>query len=277
MKHKVKKYSTLFLVAGLSVFLAACSNAPLTKHSTGLWDKGVLYTFSQAIVWLSQNFGGYGIGIILFTILVRIVMLPLMVYQARSMRKTQEIQPQMKALQKKYASKDTETVRKLQTEQQALYKEAGINPWASMLPLLIQLPIIFALYQAILRTNVLRHGTFLWLQLGSRDPYFVLPILAAIFTYASSWLTQKSQLEQNGVATMMTWVAPIIIFFTAMSVPSALSLYWVVTNAFQVVQTLLIQNPFKINRERAEKAAAERARKRKIEKAKRKAVKSKKR
>ena len=74
----------------------------------------------------------------------------------------------------------------------------------------------------------------------------------------------------------MTYVMPIFIFFMAMNMSSAISLYWSVTNAFQVGQTLVIQNPFKINRERAEKVAAEKAKKKAIEKAKRKAVKGRK-
>ncbi len=245
----------LALIGSLGILLSACSTAPINSHSSGIWDGLIVYNFSRAIIWLSRAFNNnYGIGIILFTIVVRIIILPLMIYQTRSMKKTGELQPQLKALQQKYSSRDTETMMKLQTEQRQLYKEAGVHPIASMLPLIVQLPIIFALYQAILRTPVLKTGEFLWLQLGNRDPYLVLPILAALFTFFSSWLSMKSQPETNGMVMMMTIFMPIVIFFTALSVPSALSLYWVVTNAFQVVQTLFIQNPWKMQRERDEKA-----------------------
>ncbi|KZL37186.1 membrane protein insertase YidC [Secundilactobacillus collinoides] len=238
-------------IVALAVLLTACGNQPITSHSTGFWDGVVLLNFSRAIIWLSNLFNGsYGVGIIVFTIIVRIIILPLMIFQTRSMRKTQEIQPQLKALQKKYSSKDQETMAKLREEQQKLYSEAGVNPVAGCLPMLVQLPIIWALYQAIFRTHVLRTGSFLWLQLGSRDPYFILPILAAVFTFFSSWLMMKGQPESNGMTTMMTVTTPIIIFITALSLPSAVSLYWVVTNAFQVGQTLVIQNPWKIRRER---------------------------
>jgi YidC/Oxa1 family membrane protein insertase len=198
-----------------------------------------------------------------------------MVYQTRAMRKTQELQPQLKALQKKYSSKDMDTVRTLQEEQRKLYAEAGVNPFASMLPMLVQLPVIYALYAAIWRTHVLRAGSFLWLKLGHPDPYFILPILAAVFTFISSWLSMASQPEKNMMTTSMTWFMPIMIFFMALNLSSAISLDWVVTNAFQAGQTLVIQNPFVINRERAEKQAAEKAKRKAIEKAKRRAVRSK--
>lgn len=214
-------------------------------------------------------------GIIIFTIIIRIIILPLMFYQTKSMMKTQELAPQLKALQKKYSSKDRETMQQLQIEQQKLYKEAGVNPFASMLPLLIQLPVMWALYQAIWRTAQLKTGTFLWLQLGHTDPYFVLPILAAVFTFISSWLSMASMPEKNSMTTTMTWVMPIMIFFMALQFSAAITLYWVVTNAFQVVQTLVIQNPFKIRREREAKQAAQKAKQRKIEKAKRRAYSSK--
>lgn len=86
---------------------------------------------------------------------------------------------------------------KLREEQQKLYSEAGVNPVAGCLPLLVQLPILWALYQAIWRTNVLKTGQFLWLKLGVKDPYFVLPILAALFTFISTWLSMKSQPEKK--------------------------------------------------------------------------------
>jgi len=198
-----------------------------------------------------------------------------MIFQTRSMRKTQEVQPQLKALQKKYSSKDRETMAKLQSEQQKLYSEAGINPMMGCLPALVQLPIIWALYQAIWRTAVLRSGTFLWLQLGHKDPYFVLPILAALATFLSSWLTTKSAPESNSMNTMMIVGMPVVVFFTAMNVASSLSLYWTVSYVFQVGQTLLIQNPWKIQAERDQKEKAKAEHERIVKKAMRRAKQSK--
>lgn len=268
---KVKRVLSLAAIGSLTLFLAACSNKPVTSHSTGLWDHYIVYNFSRFIIWLSNNCGGYGMGIIIFTIIIRVLLLPLMFYQTKSMLKTQELAPKLKAIQKKYSSRDRESMVKMQEETSKLYKEAGVNPWASMLPMIIQLPIMWALYQAIWRTPELRHGTFLWLQLGHTDPYYILPILAALFTFLSSWLSMASMPERNAMTSAMTWFMPIMVFFMALGFSSAITLYWVVSNAFQVVQTLLLQNPFKIRREREAKEKQEKAKKRKLEKAKRRA------
>ncbi|QBP18972.1 YidC/Oxa1 family membrane protein insertase [Acetilactobacillus jinshanensis] len=276
MKKKFKKWLSLSFVFSLMLFLTACSNKPITEHSTGLWDGGIVLNFSRAILWLSKTFGhSYGMGIIVFTIIVRIIILPLMIYQLRTMRKTQKIAPQLKALQKKYSSHDTETMEKLRTAQQKLYSEAGVNPLAGCLPLLVQLPILWALYQSIWRTHILRTGQFLWLRLGSRDPYLLLPILAAVFTFFSVWLSTKSQMQMNGMSKMMMIGMPIFIFFAALNIPSALSLYWVVTNAFSAVQILIFQNPWKIRKERSVRQRKHKAHERKIRKAIRRATRSK--
>ena len=271
---KVKRVLSLAAIGSLTLFLAACSNKPVTSHSTGLWDHYIVYNFSRFIIWLSNNCGGYGMGIIIFTIIIRVLLLPLMFYQTKSMLKTQELAPKLKAIQKKYSSRDRESMVKRQEETSKLYKEAGVNPWASMLPMIIQLPIMWALYQAIWRTPELRHGTFLWLQLGHTDPYYILPILAALFTFLSSWLSMASMPERNAMTSAMTWFMPIMVFFMALGFSSAITLYWVVSNAFQVVQTLLLQNPFKIRREREAKEKQAKAKKRKLEKAKRRAYSS---
>ena len=271
---KVKRVLSLAAIGSLTLFLAACSNKPVTSHSTGLWDHYIVYNFSRFIIWLSNNCGGYGMGIIIFTIIIRVLLLPLMFYQTKSMLKTQELAPKLKAIQKKYSSRDRESMVKMQEETSKLYKEAGVNPWAPMLPLIIQLPIMWALYQAIWRTPELRHGTFLWLQLGHTDPYYILPILAALFTFLSSWLSMASMPERNAMTSAMTWFMPIMVFFMALGFSSAITLYWVVSNAFQVVQTLLLQNPFKIRREREAKEKQAKAKKRKLEKAKRRAYSS---
>ena len=271
---KVKRVLSLAAIGSLTLFLAACSNKPVTSHSTGLWDHYIVYNFSRFIIWLSNNCGGYGMGIIIFTIIIRVLLLPLMFYQTKSMLKTQELAPKLKAIQKKYSSRDRESMVKMQEETSKLYKEAGVNPWASMLPMIIQLPIMWALYQAIWRTPELRHGTFLWLQLGHTDPYYILPILAALFTFLSSWLSMASMPERNAMTSAMTWFMPIMVFFMALGFSSAITLYWVVSNAFQVVQTLLLQNPFKIRREREAKEKQAKAKKRKLEKDKRRAYSS---
>lgn len=265
----MKKYKKILLMTGLLslVFLlSACGTGEVSAHNTGVWDRYVVYYFGQAIKGLA--FGNVGIGIILFTIIIRIILMPLMHFQTKSMRKTQELQPKIKALQEKYSSRDQETQQKLQAETKKLYAENNVSPYAGCLPLLVQMPVMMALYQAILRIPELRSGHFLWLNLSQSDPYFILPILAAVFTFASSYLSSMSQLESNASLKIMNFAMPVMIFVMALNLASGLSLYWVISNAFQVIQTLLINNPFKIRREREEVARQIRERERALEKAK---------
>lgn len=263
---KRKHLRLLMTMLAFVVFLSACGTGEISASSTGIWEI-IVYNFARAIKWLSIG-GSRGLGIILFTILTRIILLPLMHFQTKSMRKTQDVQPKVKQLQQQYASKDVATQQKLREETQKLYAEHGVNPYAGCLPLLVQMPILMAVYQAISRVPELREGSFLWIEvLGKPDPYFILPILAAIFTFASTYLSSMSQVESNASLKVMNYVMPIMILVMAINLPSALSLYWVVSNAFQVGQTLLINNPFKIIKEREAAAKLERDRERALKKA----------
>lgn len=258
----MKKRKRLLLLAGmlgLTMFLAACSTGPISGESTGFWDRYIIFNFSQIIIWLSNLFGGnYGVGIIAFTLVVRIILLPVTYYQTKSSRKMTDIQPELKTLQEKHSSKDAETQELLRTETAKLYEDAGVNPAAGCLPLLIQMPVLIALYQSISRTEVLKSGDFLWANLGTPDPYFILPILAAILTLATSKLASMSQSVANPTTAIMTYMMPVMILFISITLPSAVSLYFVVSNGFSVAQTLLLNNPFKINRERKEKEEIQR-------------------
>jgi len=269
----LKKYMQMrsFPVAMLALLVMIIAGVTYPGHieGQGLWGT-IVAAFSQSILGVSNWFGGNaGVGIIVYTILIRLLILPLMAHQATSMVKMQEIAPALKALQAKYPTRDTTSMQAMQEEQRAIYKDAGVSPFASFIPLLVQMPILMALYSSIQTSTELQQGTFLWIQLGGHDPYYVLPVLAALFTLASSLLVMMGQPERNGMMTTMTFVMPIMIFVFAINVPAALSLYWVVSNAFQVVQTWFLQNPFKIRAQRAEKVRAEKARERAIRKAKR--------
>jgi len=276
-KKSLKKYIGVALLLSVVLVLAGCSNlnVPITSHSTGFWDHYVIYSFSKFILWLASLVGNsYGWAIVIFTLIVRIILLPLNWYQIKTMNKQTKIQPQMQALQKKYSDKDTDTQQKLREETQKLYSEAGVNPVAGCLPLVIQLPVMFALYQAIYKTTQLRNGSFLWMQLGKADPYYIMAILAAVFTFLSTYMSSYSQPTQNATTKIMTWVMPIFIFVPALTFPSAITIYWVVTNAFQVLQTLAFQNPFKYRREQKEAEEAERDKQRRLRKAKKRVYKN---
>lgn len=225
---------------------------------------------SSFLLWIANLVNNsYGWAIVIFTIIVRIVLLPLNAMSIKNMKKTQDMAPALDELKKKYSAKDAETQRQLQAETQKLYSEAGVNPVAGCLPMLLQLPVMFALYQTIFRTPELQTGHFLWMELGKADPYYVMPILAAVFTFVSSYISQMStpKSAQSGITKGMTYFAPLMVAVPAITFPTAISLYWVISNAFQVGQTFVLQNPFKYQRELDAKMEAERERKRQLKKA----------
>ena len=270
MKKKLKWAGLLSLSL---VLLSACGTGPVTSESTGQWEQ-LIYWFGRIIQFLSIN-GQIGVGIILFTILIRVLLLPLFQMQMKSTRKMQELQPQLKELQERYSGTDMESRQLLNDATRQLYKDNDVKMSASFIPIFIQLPILMALFQALTRVDALKVGQFLWLNLGEKDPDYILPILAALFTYLSMWLTSKAALEKNMVTTVMSYLMPLMIFWFAVNAASGVALYWVVSNAFQVFQTLLLNNPFKIVAERQAKIEAEKELKAKIRRAQKKARKRK--
>ncbi len=261
---------------GLMVLSGCASSgqslAPITAESTGLWAQFV-YFFAQAISALS--FGSIGIGIILFTVIIRTVLLPLYNMQIKSSRKMQDIQPKVRELQRQFPGKDRDSRLAFAEAQSALFKEEGVSPYASLWPLLIQLPVMLALYQATTRVEFLKTGSFLWFKLAEPDPYYILPVLAALFTFLSTWLTNKGAREKNMALTILSAVAPVMILIVGLNFASGVSLYWTVSNAYQVVQTLIFNNPFKLIAEREQLAQAEKEKEAKIRRAKKKAQKRK--
>ncbi|GHN30229.1 YidC/Oxa1 family membrane protein insertase [Lactobacillus delbrueckii] len=282
MKDILSKKSTKRLLAALALVtvfalvLSGCATqttqkpTPISHNSSNWWDAWVVYYLSQFVLWIAKVCGGsYGWAIIIFTVIIRVILLPLNAVQINSTRKMQEIQPELKALQEKYSSKDLETRNKLNEETQKLYKEAGVNPYAGCLPMVIQLPVMWALYQAIWRTPEMQNGKFLWMDLGKPDPYYILPILATVFTFLSSYIATLSvpKSSQTTMTKMMSYVMAIMVGIWAIVFQSAISLYWVITNLFQVGQTLVLQNPFKYRKEQEAKEEAERERQRKMRRA----------
>jgi YidC/Oxa1 family membrane protein insertase len=186
--------------------------------------------------------GSFGLSIIVVTILIRLAILPLMIKQTRSSKAMQALQPEMAELKKKYSSKDQKTQQKLQQETMALFSKHGVNPMAGCFPLIVQMPILIGFYHAISRTREIANDNFLWFDLGDKDPYYILPIVAGITTFIQQKIMMAGQ-DQNPQMAMMLWMMPIMIVVFAFSFPAALSLYWVVGNIFMIVQTYFIKGP----------------------------------
>ena len=195
---------------------------------------GVLLNFLYGIV------NNYGIAIILFTIVIKLVLLPLTIQQLKQTKQMNELQPKLKELQEKYKN-DKE---KLNVKTMELYKEYKVNPVGGCLPLLIQLPIIFGLF-AVLREPIKYiadpaftqavNEAFLWIPNLSEPDKIVLPVLAAITTYFSMNSTSTGPVQNQTMKTM-NMVFPVMILWWGRSFPAGLTLYWVVSNAFQMAQ-----------------------------------------
>lgn len=271
-KRNVKRLLAILAVFVIAVVLTGCATntgqqAPVSHTSGNWWDRWIVYYVSAFLLWLAKLLGNnYGWTIIVFTILIRIILLPLNAITIRSTSKMQQIQPQVDELRKKYPGRDAESRQLLSQATNKLYKEAGVNPYTGCLPVVIQLPVMYALYQAIWRTPQLQNGHFLWMDLGKPDPYYVMPILAMIFTFISTYISQLStpRSSQNWMTKVMTYGMAVMVGVMAIRFQSAITLYWVISNLFQAVQTFILQNPIKYKREQEAKKEAERERQRRL-------------
>jgi YidC/Oxa1 family membrane protein insertase len=244
-----KKYLLLAGILFTVAILSGCTqiDQPITSESEGIWNSYFVYPLSWLITYFAEMFNGnYGLSIVIVTILIRLILMPLNIKQLKSSKAMQDIQPELKELQGKYSSKDANTQQKLQQETMALFQKHGVNPLAGCLPIFVQMPILIAIFHAIMRTEEISQGTFLWFELGSTDP--ILPVITGVTT----WLQQKlmmagSSAAQNPQMMVMLWVMPIMIGVMAFFFPAALALYWVIGNFFMIAQTILIRKPMMAN------------------------------
>lgn len=202
------------------------------------WHTGVVGPLADALVVLTNFLGSYGLAIVVFTIAVKFILLPLTIQQIRSSKAMMEIQPKLKELQKKYG-KDRE---KLMQEQMRLYKEHKVNPAAGCLPLLIQMPIWFGLYQALItlsgRPEFAQSG-FLWIR--SLATVEGPPYILAILTGVTQWVIQRMMAPrtddpQQKMMNQMMQFMPLMFMIFAFQVPAGLVLYWVTSNLFTFAQ-----------------------------------------
>ena len=179
-----RKWLAVAVLIGIMAVLAGCGQSGQTTTTADLqtgnfWEKNVVYWFALMLDTFAGWFGGsYGLSILVLTIIVRTPILPLTLKQYKSSKAMQALQPEMKKIREKYK----DNPQKQQEETMKLFQQHQVNPLAGCLPLLIQMPIFIALYNAIYGNPEIRTHTFLWLELGSKDPYYILPLLAAITT-----------------------------------------------------------------------------------------------
>lgn len=227
----------------LVLFLTGCTSPTnkLTDERTGFWDVYVVGQLSDFLDWIAHLlWNQYGLALLVLTILVRSAILPLSLKQYSSSKRMQALQPELKKLKEKYK----DDAKKQQEETMKLFQTNGVNPLAGCFPLLIQMPVFIGLYQAIMRNPDISGHTFLWLKLGVADPFYVLPVLAALTTF----IQQKMMPTQvNGSMKALLYVFPVLIFFMSLNFASALPLYWVYSNTYTIVQSYFIYRPDRKN------------------------------
>ncbi len=217
-----------------------------------LWNEAFFRPMLNGLILLySLLFQNFGLTIILFTILIRLILLPITLKQLRSTRAMTAIQSKVMELQKKYARDK----KRLAEEQMKLYKEAGISPTGCLWPMLLQIPIWIALYQSIIKAlaatpdqlqslsaylysssliqrMVPLRGEFLWLNLALPDPHYILPILVG----GSMWVQQKmvtttaGDPRQQSMNNFMQWMMPMMFALFTFQFASGLAVYWAASN-----------------------------------------------
>jgi YidC/Oxa1 family membrane protein insertase len=276
-----RKMRPLLLIGVLILAAFALSGCTIPQGTidinqpVGPWNTFVVFPVARSLIFLNKLIAGtgipysYGWAIIVFTLAVKVVTFPLTLKQLQSAKATQDLQPKLQELQAKYG-KDRQ---KLAEEQMKLYKEAGVNPMGGCLPLLVQMPILFGLYQAL---YVLANPTvgeltgkgFFWipnlafpdLQTGMSwmgqsykegdwvklITYISLPLIMIISQLILQKMTQPTakpagdKADQTQMMSQMMMFMPIMFGYITLGLPSGLTLYWSISNILSIVQQYFV-------------------------------------
>jgi YidC/Oxa1 family membrane protein insertase len=210
-------------------------------------DLGIFSLIAKGLLWLLQIFyswvHNWGIAIILLTVLIKAAFWPLTAKSYSSMEKMKKLQPMMTSLREKYKD-DKERMNK---EVMALYKTYGVNPASGCVPIFIQLPVFFGLYQALLTAIELRHAPFIvhlpftdivWLgDLSSKDPYYITPIIMGLTMFLQQRMSPPAA-DPTQQKVMM--FLPLIFTVLFLNFPSGLVIYWLVNNILSIAQQWLM-------------------------------------
>jgi YidC/Oxa1 family membrane protein insertase len=213
----------------------------------------IIKPFALAIIWLMPRLydfvPNYGLVIIIFALVIKIITLPLSMKSFKSMQAMRELQPKMEELRKKY-KKDPQ---KLNSETMKLYKTAGVNPMSGCLPMLPQMPLLVALFEVFRSTILLRDAPFFWFindlsrgASGLTDPY-ILIVLVMVLT---QFLSQRVTMPSTGQNKMMMYLMPLVFGFIFYRFPAGLLLYWTCFSVFTFLDYIL----FKRNKTKEEAA-----------------------
>ena len=190
-----------------------------------------------ALQWIYGYVGNYGWAIILLTLVINLAISPLRHKSVVSMRKMQALQPQMKAIQDRYAGlKATDPAKqKMNTEVMNLYREKGVNPASGCVPMLLQFPVLLAFYSMLSQSIELRGAEFgLWIRdLSQADPYFVVPVLMAVTMF---WQQKITPTTGDPAQQRIMMLMPLMFSFMFLFAPSGLVIYWFIGNVWAIGQ-----------------------------------------
>lgn len=203
-------------------------------------DYGFFHPLSKPLMVVLKYFysfiGNFGFSIILLTICIKLIFWPLTQKSYKSMKGMQKLQPEMKKMREKHG-KDKQ---KLNQEMMSFYKDNKVNPLGGCLPMLIQIPVFFALYRVLLGSIELRHAPFmLWItDLSAKDPYYVTPLIMGVTMFLQQKMTPTNMdPTQEKIMLMM----PVVFTFMFLNFPSGLVLYWLTNNLLTILQQYLIR------------------------------------
>lgn len=191
--------------------------------------------FEKILVAIYGMTGSFGLSIILLTILIKIVLLPFTLKQDKSMKEMKKLQPKIDELKKRYEG-DPQVLNQKTME---LYKEHKVNPAGGCLPLLIQLPILWALFGVLRKEGVVPDEAFLWFSLVTPDPFFILPILNGAVSFIQQRLMGTNS---NPQMKNMMYIFPIMMIFISYKMPGGLQLYWLTSSVTGVIQQYFVMN-----------------------------------
>jgi YidC/Oxa1 family membrane protein insertase len=210
----------------------------------GSWLQGIVQPFAtivmRIVLWMKDTTRlNYGWVLIIFGVVVRLALWPLNQNAMRQSLKLQRIQPQIQEIQKRYRNDP----QKLQTEMMRVYQEHGMSPFSTFsgcLPMLLPMPVLFALFFVFQNTIEFRGVPFLWLpDISLKDPYYIVPLLMGFTMFALSWIGMRSA-PPNPQAKMMAYVLPVTMTFIFLNMASGLNLYYAVQNLAAIPQQWLI-------------------------------------
>jgi len=211
------------------------------------WFSFLSKPFFKVLIWIHDRIGNWGWAIILFTLLVKLVLFPLSYKGMMSMQKLKDLAPKMKEIKEKYKGDPA----KMNAQMMEMYKKHGANPMGGCLPLILQIPVFFALYRVLLNAVELQGAPWiLWIQdLAVMDPYFVLPVLMG----ASMWFQQRITPSNftDPLQEKIFKFFPVIMTVFFVYFPSGLVLYWLVNNLFTIAQQYFINHMYAKHKEAA--------------------------